>query len=80
MKTIEEKKECLKNLLDKKINELNQKNNELDCIKAENYNKFLEDLISSLSYSNTELIREIQLCQNNDNLDITYPDKVRKRN
>ncbi len=80
MKTIEEKKECIKNLLNDKIDFLNQKIVELNSTEDSNYDDFLEKLISSLSGINNELIREIQLCQNDDNSDKTYPEKVRKSN
>lgn len=80
MKPIKQKKECLKNLLNIRIDLFKQKINELNVIDDKNYNDFLEKLIKSLSGLDNELIREINLCQNNDNSDNPYPEKVRKTN
>lgn len=80
MKPIKQKKECLEKLLNVRIDLFKQKINELNVIDDKNYNDFLEKLIKSLSGIDNVLIREINLCQNNDNSDNTYSEKVRKTN
>jgi hypothetical protein len=76
MKTITQKKDCIRNLLSQYQNEFHEEIERLDTIlKQEEYDNFLTNLSTFLAKTHADLLVKIQLCQNNFN-----PEEIQSTN
>ncbi len=65
MKTLQQKKDCIKNVLSAYQNELSQQIENLDEISnQEEYENFITEITTLLAKSHKDILAKILLCQN----------------
>jgi hypothetical protein len=68
MKTLEQKKDCIKNVLSTYQNELAEQIESLNEISEQDkYDNFIKEITTLLAKSHKDLLAKIHLCQNTNN-------------
>jgi hypothetical protein len=76
VKTLEQKKDCIKNVLSTYQNELAEQIESLNEISEQDkYDNFIKEITTLLAKSHKDLLAKIQLCQN-----INGPSEIQESN